>query len=711
MACGSSHSVAWSLPQCAAEEDKKEPVAFAVLKDPLGGSGLGIYSGESQPTSTTLKSKSKPSLTEILLSLESYAARQAALSYVLNAMSIIQARQCIIAALTSHTQVTLSPAEKTADCEDYFHDLGSVMNNNVLENGGEAPADIATIAQEAATPDSVNGMLATVPPVAGPISAFHSLNGSMSLSASISSVNNTNQRHSKMSASISVMAATMTQPDEIINENSCSEADDFTMLLGEAEAKSLLELLKLSVNGRTGAVNTAQAIANTLIALGMNTPAISIMILETCITELEDLCTSRHFLGKLPKPVVQETSHPYIDDITLVGHVRIPNAEALRLEFDQQCSTEKRNDPLIIMDGSGRVIATRSGREYAQWAQEIRIPGEEMRWKFTSDSSVNGWGWRFWVHAVMPPSFLQESGSDRSILSQPSMDLVMALLGSNLEPPNQNILLRIAAALSSCAQLSSLTTPQRIWALKKLRQILKSKHAPKPIDPLLTPFLSPLIPLLLKQYEYEESQVRGGVHLMHSEYFKTLAALACDMQLDTMVPTSDVHKWSWFRRYCSAVRVAECLINRTPLPASFCNEVRKKLAEMCPHNLPSLSSTAANVSSAMNMSMISIGSNNSLIGQLSSNSVPSIFNLACNDSIYSTLSGENATGRSSSGEKSVFELAFSNQPQSFLHEDNNIFRAQHDRQLLQWLNRRPEDWALSWGGASTSKLQFYTNFF
>lgn len=58
------------------------------------------------------------------------------------------------------------------------------------------------------------------------------------------------------------------------------------------------------------------------------------------------------------------------------------------MEFDQQCSTEKRNDPLIIMDGSGRVIATRSGRDFSQWQPEIRIPGDEMRWKFTSDGYV-----------------------------------------------------------------------------------------------------------------------------------------------------------------------------------------------------------------------------------------------------------------------------------------------------------------------------------
>lgn len=197
----------------------------------------------------------------------------------------------------------------------------------------------------------------------------------------------------------------------MLNNTYLTGLDDFTSLFGESEARSLIELLKLSVCGRTGpTTNNVNTIASTLIALGNNSPSIGVMLLETCVTELEDLCTSRHSIGKPPKPIVQETSHPYIDDISLVGHVKIPGAEFLRLEFDCQCSTEKRNDPLIIMDGNGRVVATRSGREYAQWAPEIRIQGDEMSWKFTSDISVNGWGWRFYVHAIMPPSYLQEQG-------------------------------------------------------------------------------------------------------------------------------------------------------------------------------------------------------------------------------------------------------------------------------------------------------------
>lgn len=440
VACGSSHSVAWSLPQSPAEESKRDPVPYAQLKDPLGSNSLGIYDSELQAGASvgftgSSGLQAKPSLSETLLSLESKAARQTALNYVLNAMSIVQARQCIVAALTSHSQ--LGSFEKISDSEHYFKELEelhspdqvprSTNQDVIVHGGGEGLADFSTlVAQDQPTTPDLEVAPAAIPSGITP-ATFQSLTGSMSLSTSISSCN----AKSKMSVSaMSVMAATMTHQDEVINDNEVIGLDEFTTLLGEAEAKSLVELLKLSVAGRTGPASTTQTIASTLIALGIHSATIKAMLLETCITELEDLCTSRHFLGKIPKPVVQETSHPYIDDITLVGkclvdyfevlltnaidmctgHVRIPGAEALRIEFDPQCSTDKRTEPLIIMDGADRVIATRAGREFVHWSPEIRITGDEMRWKFTSDVAENGWGWKFWVHAVMPPFFLQELG-------------------------------------------------------------------------------------------------------------------------------------------------------------------------------------------------------------------------------------------------------------------------------------------------------------
>ncbi|ETN64680.1 hect E3 ubiquitin ligase [Anopheles darlingi] len=784
VACGSSHSVAWSLPQNQTEKDKKEPVPFAVAKDPLGSHSLGIYAsdGTEATTSSPLPIASgnrqqRPSLSEIVLSLETYGARQAALTHILNAMSILHARACIIAALTCHSQLTavdklglcgagggnsvltggmigtgavdlartvspISEAEEPGIVKMATDSTLAQQNETIAHGGGEGPADMTGLA----THDITDGDIPIISGMNNTLGAYRSLTGSLSMSASISSCNAT-QRHSKMSASaMSVMAATMTHHDDIMNnDGTANSLDDFTALLGEPEAKHLIELLKLSVFGRTGTASTAETIASTLIALAKANGTITNMLIETCITELEDLCTSRHSLGKLPKPVVQETSHPYIDDIILVGHVKIPGAESLRIEFDSQCSTERRNDPLIIIDGSGNVVATRSGREYPLWAQEIRIPGDEMRWKFTSDNSVNGWGWRFYVHAVMPESYLQELGSDRTVLSQPSIALVMALLDALPVPAgNTSVLLRLTSALSQCAQLSSLTVAQRIWSLKKMHQLLcstttssssnhsnqASRDGLKPTDPAVMEILTPLVPIILRQYDYEEPQVRSGIHLMHSEYFKTLVALACDMHMDTLLlPQSDPHRWAWFRRYCAAVRVAQALTRRVNLPAPFCLEVRKKLAEIASPAAPNSSTTSsvtgggllvASSGSGSAVSLIPHGSSTGLVHQQQqhhslafdlTSTVVSGSSTASTSSSSTTGTTTVTAGSSSSMIDSDSHALIATQHQQsvnadaqgikYLHEDHSYFTPQYDSQLLQWFNRRPEDWAFSWGGAST----------
>lgn len=88
---------------------------------------------------------------------------------------------------------------------------------------------------------------------------------------------------------------------------------------------------------------------------------VSEMILELCVTELEDVAADTESGRNSAAPVVAESAHPYTDDTSLSGHVRIPGAEGLRVEFDRQCSTERRHDPLTIMDGGGRTVSIRSG--------------------------------------------------------------------------------------------------------------------------------------------------------------------------------------------------------------------------------------------------------------------------------------------------------------------------------------------------------------
>lgn len=176
--------------------------------------------------------------------------------------------------------------------------------------------------------------------------------------------------------------------------------------------------------------------------------------------------------------------------LSWTGHVVLPGCESLRVEFDRLCSTEKRHDPLTLMDGIGRIMAIRSGRDWADWSQEVRIQGNELRWRFTSDGSVNGWGWRFTVYPVISPGIVTylstsitlftnhfalhvglnlggvaSSGgaqSERLLLAQPSISAVACLLDSlikrlcGLSNGWSSVASRLAIALARCAQQNSL---------------------------------------------------------------------------------------------------------------------------------------------------------------------------------------------------------------------------------------------------------------
>lgn len=48
------------------------------------------------------------------------------------------------------------------------------------------------------------------------------------------------------------------------------------------------------------------------------------MLLELCVTELEDVAVDLENTRSLPVPAVQESNHPYSDNSFLMGKVKIP---------------------------------------------------------------------------------------------------------------------------------------------------------------------------------------------------------------------------------------------------------------------------------------------------------------------------------------------------------------------------------------------------
>ncbi|KAJ2946601.1 hypothetical protein O0L34_g12657 [Tuta absoluta] len=545
-AAGSSHSAAWSLRpavlQAEAHTPHLAPLPFPSLKDPLGAQSLGLYSEDpvvEEPQGP------RPSLAAAALALEPPVAVQHALSLILLALHIAQARSLLVEALRAHEATsTAPPVTAGIDGEDDDNE------NDARTGGGEAPADRTTLPSGASSP----------------------------LSGSVSS------RHSAVmsSSAVSVAAATMTVQQA---EAPKMALDDFTSQLGESDARALVDLLKLAAAGRMPDSNNAvKIITDVLMALCSSKPAVADMVVEVCVCELEEACAGG---GRAPpQPVTVDSPHPYADDTDISGVVKIPGATSLRVVFEQGCSTERRNDPLTISDGCGRVLVTRSGREPADWTQEIIVNGDELRWRFTSDGSVNGWGWRFTAHPILPSHSAVESGSDRYVLSCPSVELAWRLLDGPLLATVSNdhqLAPRLAQALAICAQMPTLSWRARVWCVRRLRGVVCGVGEAVGAAPAA---LQHLPQLLQAQYEHEEPALRTGTHLLHTHYLKELAWLACGLRLDSRVcQGTDAARWAWFKRYCLCIRTADALIRRVPMPITFLADVRKRLSDLGVYNV------------------------------------------------------------------------------------------------------------------------------
>ncbi|CAB3375688.1 Hypothetical predicted protein [Cloeon dipterum] len=641
VACGSSHSVAWFVPDPKVTK-QHEPVTFSAERDPLGATTLG---GDevipvAQPNSDAppgkkatgnLTPSSHNSLINIALNLDTSGAKQQALEHILQTLQVMFAREAVVVALRGHAMLDSKSGRiiLTDQLQSSQSEVNTPLEASVnAPPNQEPPLEIAQGGGEALAESGGTMTPHTDSELESPTeSHFPAV---MTSSGSLSS------RASKMSASaMSVIAATMTTNVQLVglpNDQDQNQVtlDDFTAILSEEDARSLVDLLKLAVAGRAG-LGAQDTISSVLRAMAKTYSSIADMLLELSVTELEDIAMCTDFIKRSdPKPVVQESSHPYTDDVNLFGHVKIQGAEYLRVEFDRRCSTEKRHDPLNIMDPNGKTISVRSGREWSDWSAELRIPGDEFMWKFYSDGSVNGWGWRFTVYPVMPKSTAIELLSDRAILSKPSVEPVRCILSQRVGCyAEKKLVSRLASALAACAELSSLGTSQRMWALHCLHSLITATGVPpsginpaQQIDPAFVFLVQSFPAAILQQFEYEDPIIKTGKHLTHSAFFKVMLGLACAVNLDRL-PCCREYRWQWFSRYCLAARVSSALIGRYQLPQPFREEVQKKIKEM-------------------------------------------------------------------SGESEEIDLDY---------EKSEIFSQAADEQLLKWLNRKPDEWTLSWNSS------------
>uniref|UniRef100_H3B372 HECT-type E3 ubiquitin transferase n=1 Tax=Latimeria chalumnae TaxID=7897 RepID=H3B372_LATCH len=647
VACGSSHSVAWTTVDVATPS-VHEPVLFQTARDPLGASYLGGGGGEVKPNIAQNSSSGAASwvpknqeMVSAVLNLQKKKKKQPKLPNFMSHFRNLICRDAVVGALMPASMI--APVECPSSSPVPPADTSPVMSP---VNGEEL--QLAVGLEDRLSPNPWQDRRGEVASSEDAVTPSSAVTPSASAASSRPFIPVTDDP-----GAASIIAETMTKTKEVLKDvESQSKTsgpepqylDEFSSLLVPDDTRVMVDLLKLAVSSRAGEKGK-EVLSAVLSGMGTAYPQVADMLLELCVTELEDVATDSQSGRLSSQPVVVESSHPYTDDTSTNGTVKIPGAEGLRVEFDRQCSTERRHDPLTIMDGANRIVSIRSGREWSDWSSELRIPGDELKWKFTSDGSVNGWGWRFTVYPIMPAAGPKDLLSDRCILSCPSMDLVTCLLDFRLNfASNRGIVPRLAASLAACAQLSALAAGHRMWALQRLRKLLTTEFGQSiNINRLLgegegevrsmsftgsalAALVKGLPEALQRQFEYEDPIVRGGKQLLHSPFFKVvLVALACDLELDTLPCCAETHKWAWFRRYCMASRVAVALDKRTSLPRQFLDEVAKKIRE----------------------------------------------------------------------------LMADNENMNVLHESHDVFKREQDEHLVQWMNRRPDDWTLSAGGSGT----------
>lgn len=88
-------------------------------------------------------------------------------------------------------------------------------------------------------------------------------------------------------------------------------------------------------------------------------------------------------------PLAISTAHPYANDSTEVFEVRVAGAQEIALFFEK-FDTENSYDRVDLFDVTGKKIASMSGSNDQTFSEPI--PGEYVKIVFTSDKSVNRYG-------------------------------------------------------------------------------------------------------------------------------------------------------------------------------------------------------------------------------------------------------------------------------------------------------------------------------
>ena len=186
VACGSSHTFAWTKPIETVPSVEHQPVMYSTSSDPIGTATVlqSSSSGGCDTLSTSdIILKHRPTLSKIILAIPDNPRRQEAIHPLLQALQISYARDAVVSALAGDIQTS---------AEGELGTTGSDRNHQVLELASVETVAVDTLGSAA---DSV-------------------------------------------------------VPEECDVDSDPVPMDDFIQLLTEGDGRLLLDLLKLAVAGR-----------------------------------------------------------------------------------------------------------------------------------------------------------------------------------------------------------------------------------------------------------------------------------------------------------------------------------------------------------------------------------------------------------------------------------------------------------------------------
>lgn len=220
VACGSSHTFAWTKPIETVPSVEHQPVMYSSSADPIGTAAVlqsshcpGVWDSLS-PSDIILKHR--PTLSKIILSLPDNPRRQEAIQPLLQALQISYARAAVVSALAGNIPLQLETAAES----------GLVASTSTRHHGVLDLASVETVAVD-------------------------SLDSALCLGSDVTVVEERNL------------------------DTDQSSVDVFIQLLTEGDGRLLLDLLKLAVAGRVNETGRI-ALSHTVKMLGKTKAEVSI---------------------------------------------------------------------------------------------------------------------------------------------------------------------------------------------------------------------------------------------------------------------------------------------------------------------------------------------------------------------------------------------------------------------------------------------------